>query len=134
MTSSSWRRLIAAIRPVHILLALATGSASATLLETGPLLIVPFIDVGQGDAVWVRMPDNVDMLVDDRPPSQGDELLLFLGEQGVIHIEVIVLILADADHVGGLNAVLKNTSVARVWPGDPTPDRSMEAYADCLEM
>ncbi len=82
----------------------------------------------------MRMPDDVDMLVDDRPPSQGDELLLFLGEQGVIHAEVMVLTLADANHVGGLHAALKNMSVDRVWLGDPTPERSNEAYADCLEM
>jgi len=75
------------------------------------LLRVTFIDVGQGDAAWLSTPDGWDILIDGGPQGAGAELVSFLDDQGVVDIEVLILSHSDADHVGGLVAVVENLDV-----------------------
>jgi competence protein ComEC len=134
MRPNEWRKLIVVISPIVILLALATVVASTLSAEAESLLIVAVVDVGQGDAIWLKTPDGVDMLVDGGPPGQGDELLSFLEEQIVTDIEVMVLTHADTDHVGGLNTILENMTVVQAWLGDAIPEESNQAYEEFLDL
>lgn len=85
--------------------ALLTPSAATGLLQ------VTFLDVGQGDAAWLKTPDGLDILIDGGYQSEGLGLVSYLQEHGVIDIEVIVLSHPHADHVGGLVTVLQSMDV-----------------------
>jgi beta-lactamase superfamily II metal-dependent hydrolase len=85
--------------------ALLTPSAATGLLQ------VTFLDVGQGDAAWLKTPDGLDILIDGGYQSEGPGLVSYLQEHGVIDIEVIVLSHPHADHVGGLITVLENMKI-----------------------
>ncbi|NLE99848.1 MAG: MBL fold metallo-hydrolase [Anaerolineales bacterium] len=89
-----------------LLLALATVSTAHAGLNR---LTVSYIDVGQGDSIWLRASDGTDILVDGGPVSAGPTVVAYLQQNGVDNIEVMVLTHPDADHVGGLIDVLEST-------------------------
>jgi len=85
--------------------ALLTPSAATGLLQ------VTFLDVGQGDAAWLKTPDGLDILIDGGRESKGADLLSYLQSHGVTDIEFLVLTHPHDDHVGGLIAILENMEV-----------------------
>ena len=101
---------------VLILHPLSSGRADGKLR-------VDFLDVGQGDAALVTMPDGTTLLVDGggRPSFPvTSEAARRIGEtvvseylwwRGLSEIDYVLATHADADHIDGLNDVLKNFSV-----------------------
>lgn len=70
-------------------------------------LRVSFLDVGQGDAIFIEVPNGNQVLIDGGP---GRGVLRALGEEMSWDDKTIDLVIAthpDADHVGGLPAVLE---------------------------
>ena len=110
-------------------------------------LHVDFLDVGQGDAALVTMPDGTTLMIDGggRPnvtsgdPNDGDAdvpfqrdtrsigdgvVSEFLWERGLDRVDYISPTHADADHIDGLNDVARNfvvrsAIVARTPVDDP---------------
>lgn len=108
-------------------------------------LHVDFLDVGQGDAALVTMPDGTLLLVDGggRPSfwsttsessSQSSEpetrsigeivVAEYLWWRGLDRVDYVLATHADADHIDGLNDVIRNFSirsalVARMPDNDP---------------
>ena len=78
-------------------------------------LHVYFLDVGQGDAILIRLPEGQQILVDGGPnPSQ---LLAALGHRIPFwdhSLDMVVLTHADMDHLGGLIPVLERYQVGHV--------------------
>ena len=82
-------------------------------------LEISAIDVGQGDAIAIRTPRNRWYLVDGGPRSASfdagaSRVVPYLHRRGVRRIEAIVLSHPDADHVGGLAAVIDAFPVGAV--------------------
>jgi competence protein ComEC len=89
-------------------------------------LRIDFLDVGQGDAALVTMPDGTTVLVDGggRPTfSRNAEAARRIGEtvvseylwwRGLSELDYVVATHADADHIDGLNDVLRNFHVRGV--------------------
>lgn len=73
---------------------------------------ISFLDVGHG-ACAVRFDEAEVALIDAGP---GADVLEYLHEEGIDHISTVVITHADADHLGGLIALLGETrfSIGRV--------------------
>ena len=80
-----------------------------------PALTESVIDVGQGDAILVEFPNGKDMLVDAGPPGAGAKVVSCLKQRGVKRIDILVESHPHADHIGGMQAVLKAFPVGEVW-------------------
>lgn len=84
-------------------------------------LRVTFLDVGQGDAAFVELPEGPRLLVDGGPGGVsrldvGERVIApFLWNRPLRRIDVVALTHADADHAGGLAAVLRRFSVGEFW-------------------
>jgi competence protein ComEC len=100
-------------------------------------LRVDFLDVGQGDSALVTMPDGATLLVDGggRPDlrrrrgaeDEGEEfepdareigdavVSEYLWWRGLSRVDYVLATHADADHIDGLNAVVKNFKVAAAF-------------------
>ena len=77
-------------------------------------LTVAFLDVGQGDAIYVETPDGVQLLIDGGPDGA---VLRELGEQMPFWDRTLDVILAthpDKDHIGGLVDVLSRYEVDNI--------------------
>lgn len=91
-------------------------------------LHVTQIDVGQGDAALVRFPSGRAMLIDAGGLSGaasfdiGDRVVgPVLRESGVLSLDAIVMTHGDADHMGGIGAVIRDFPTRVVWDGVPVP-------------
>lgn len=81
------------------------------------LLTVSFLDIGQGDAIFIDAPNGNQMLLDGGP---GQIVVRKLGEAMPFYdrsIDVLMASHADQDHIGGLPDVLDRFFVARVIEG-----------------
>ena len=102
---------------------------SAAFHEKGQLLEVVTLDVGQGDAAFIRFPDNRTMLVDGGIQRRyynekkrrwvdydvGKRVLEpYFDFQGIRKLDLVVLTHPDIDHGGGLGYILENFEVGRV--------------------
>ena len=78
---------------------------AALLITAAHALEIHFIDVGQGDAVLIRSPGGQNVLYDGGRPAGS--VLHYLREQGVPTLDLVIASHADADHIGGLAAVVE---------------------------
>jgi len=80
-----------------------------------PVLRVYFLDVGQGDAIYIRTPDEQDVLIDGGPDAS------VLSELGKVmpfwdrEIDVMILTHPHSDHVAGLVEVLRRFEVKQIY-------------------
>ncbi len=74
-------------------------------------LDVFFLDVGQGDAIYVRTPSGRDMLVDGGRSVGVLRRLSEVMPWDDRHIDILVETHPDADHIGGFPPVLNRYSV-----------------------
>lgn len=84
------------------------------LLEEGELKI-HFIDVGQGDCIFIQFPDGKTMLIDggenrNAVASGITSYLLELGEEKIT-IDYLMLTHCDSDHCGSLDAVIAHAQI-----------------------
>ncbi|MCH7801489.1 MAG: ComEC/Rec2 family competence protein, partial [Chloroflexi bacterium] len=104
-----------------MLLVLIAATAAAVLMWTAAFsqpddrLHVYFIDVGQGEAIFIETPGGQQILVDGGPDPSV--VLGFLGDKMPFRdrtIELVVLTHAHNDHINGLTEVLRRYNVERI--------------------
>lgn len=87
------------------------------------VLTVAFLNVGQGDAMYIEAPNGNQMLVDGGPPSGA-----VLRELGRVmpfwdrSLDVVLATHPDQDHVGGLPSVLARMKTLNVVTTENTSD------------
>ncbi len=84
-------------------------------LQDDAYLKVAFLDIGQGDAIFIESPSGVQVLMDGGP--SGPLVLRQLASVMPFYDRRIDMIMAthpDTDHIGGLTDVLKRYEVGRV--------------------
>jgi competence protein ComEC len=90
-------------------------------------LRVTFLDVGQGDAILVEAPNRGRLLVDGGGGGGarfevGERVVApYLWNRGFARLDVVAATHADADHSGGLEAVLRGLSVGEIWENGRWP-------------
>jgi competence protein ComEC len=86
------------------------------------------LDVGQGDATFVRLPSGRTLLVDSG--GLGGTARFDVGERvvapvlwhfGVRRLDVLAVTHGDADHAGGAGAALEMFRPREFWEGVPVP-------------
>lgn len=96
------------------LFALAALTAIVWAVPTPSGLRVSFLDIGQGDAIFIETYDGVQVLVDGGPDSS---VLRGIGERMFFfdrHLDAIVATHPDKDHIGGLTDVLRRYDVGAI--------------------
>jgi competence protein ComEC len=101
-------------------------------------LTVTFLDVGQGDSIFIRTPSGRTLLVDgggrsqrgDRKYDAGEKIVVpFLRQEGVKQIDLVISTHPDEDHLGGLFSVIGNIPVKGVLiSGFPDPSESYREF------
>ena len=83
-------------------------------------LRVSFIDVGQGDAILVELPEGRNILIDTGPSSRaydsGKEIIApFLKRMGVRTLDAIIVTHRHNDHEGGLHYLMRAFRARRLF-------------------
>ena len=91
-------------------------------------LRITAIDVGQGSATLVQLPQGVNMMIDgggfhDSSFDMGKSVIApFLYAQRIRQIDIVVLTHPHPDHLQGLMQIVKDFNVREVWTTDVTSD------------
>lgn len=73
-------------------------------------LMISYIDVGQGDAAYIKVNGN-DILIDAGPRSNSKELLEQLKAKNIDDFELVIATHPHEDHIGGMVDVFKEYEV-----------------------
>lgn len=84
-----------------------------------PALTVVFLDVGQGDCIVVRTPNEHVLIVDAGSITPEDDMgrrivLPYLRAQGINRVDALLLTHPDDDHVGGAVSLLERIPIGRL--------------------
>ena len=74
-------------------------------------LSATFFDVGQGDAALLKTAEAT-VLIDT---GHNGAIVSLLHDEGVTHLNLLILSHPHVDHIGGLIAVMKNVPVDQIW-------------------
>ena len=77
-------------------------------------MTVTVLDVGQADSILLQT-EGKNVLIDAGLSANADELVAMLKKFGVKKIDILIATHPHADHIGGMNAVLKNFEVGKVY-------------------
>jgi len=135
-----FHRFVLLVATVQLLMLAALLLHPLSSGRSGASLRVDFLDVGQGDAALVTMPDGTTLLVDgggNRMESTrriGETVVSeYLWWRGLSEIDYVVATHADADHIDGLNDVLKNFKVKAALVGRaPANDPEFAKFAQTI--
>lgn len=119
-------KAVLSIVVTFIFMLVPTNSISNAATKT---LSVHFIDVGQGDSIYIKTPNGEDILIDGGN-KDGSDVVAYLKKQKVDDIEVMIATHPDADHIGGLDEVLYAFKVESVYA--PKVSHTTQAYKDFL--
>lgn len=103
-------------------------------LEPSRTFSVSFLDVGQGDAIFIETPRGVQVLVDGGA-SRG-VLRALRSEMPFFdrHLDAVVATHPDQDHIGGLSHVLERYDVEKVIvSGNVADTPASGAFEDAVE-
>ncbi|MGM0461728.1 MAG: helix-hairpin-helix domain-containing protein [Fibrobacterota bacterium] len=76
------------------------------------LLRVHFIDVGQGDAVLFETGNHA-ILIDGGAEYAGGNVVEYIRNRNIRHLDIVIVTHPHADHIGGLSAVFSDISVGK---------------------
>jgi len=135
-------------------LSLASLGVMTALVATHPfpprlppgMLEVTALDCGQGESLFLVLPDRTAMLVDgsrsrQRSASEGalqgrrwdpgeDIVSPYLWSRGIKKLDIVVLSVPHEDHLGGLSAIARNFRIGEFWHAK---NGSAQAYWELLE-
>lgn len=80
---------------------------------------VNYIDVGQGDCIFIRLPDGKNVLIDcglnDDTQENSKRIISLLNSYSVKKIDYFVLTHPDIDHIGNAKEVVNNFSIGAMY-------------------
>jgi len=87
-------------------------------VQQQPLLTIAFLDVGQGDATYLKFPGGENLLIDGGPElgTAAGRMIVrpFLQSLGRSGVDTVLLTHPHDDHIDGLFTVLQEFSVSRL--------------------
>ncbi|MBA4311180.1 MAG: DNA internalization-related competence protein ComEC/Rec2 [Chlorobiaceae bacterium] len=83
-------------------------------------LQITFLDVGQGDAIYIEYPEGENMLIDAGPRTFTNDaasrfILPFLKYRQIKKIDLLVITHPDADHLGGVPTIVRQLPVGQIF-------------------
>lgn len=107
------------------------AGANLAVPADGKTLTVSFLDVGQGDSIFIELPDGDTMLIDASEADQAKGIIDYIEGRGHDTLDYVVATHPHADHIGGMAEVLQAFEVGEIWM--PDADSDTKTYERLLE-
>lgn len=95
------------------------SSAPSATAQTSTNVTIKFIDVGQGEAILIALPEKT-MLIDAGPTGSAPKIAQVLQELGRNKIDYLVATHPDEDHIGGMADVISSTQIGTIYAPNKT--------------
>lgn len=93
-----------------------------------------FLDVGQGDSIFLRSPNGKTMLIDTSEGEYYEVIETFLNNNGIETLDVVVATHPHSDHMGGMYKIIKNYAIGNFYmPEAENTSSVFEKMLDALE-
>ena len=91
------------------------------------MLVVHFLDVGQGDCEFIELPNSQCMLIDASTKEYGDDIVEAIKGYGYSEIDYVVATHPHADHIGGMSEVIDSFDIGKIYmPRTSSNSKSFE--------
>ena len=97
---------------------------------SGDTLRVNYIDVGQGDAIFIQLPNKETMLIDAGESFEVDNVINYLNNLGITKIDYVVGTHPHTDHIGGLESIVNTFDIGSIYM--PKAVSNTKTYEDLL--
>lgn len=94
-------------------------------------MMVSFVDVGQGDCIFVELPNSETMLVDCGVYSQREKVEQFLKDNEVEKIDYLIATHPHADHMGAMSHIINSFEIGKFFM--PDKEAGSDAFLNMLE-
>lgn len=107
-----------------------TDNKASASTFSGDTLRVNYIDVGQGDSIFIELPNKETMLIDAGEAYEADNVINYIKNLGISKIDYIVGTHPHTDHIGGLEEVINTFDVGSIYM--PKATSTSNTYLDLL--
>ena len=97
----------------------SNSSAPSATAQASTNVTIKFIDVGQGEAILIALPEKT-MLIDAGPTESAPKIAQVLQELGRDKIDYLVATHPDEDHIGGMADIISNTQIGTIYAPNKT--------------
>ena len=116
---------------ICILLVSCGGQAPASnSIVPANQLEVTYLDVGQGDSIFIRLPDERTMLIDAGEKNNGPMIEDFLHDQEVDRIDFLIATHPHTDHIGGMETIVRSFEIGKIYM--PKKSHTSKTYESLL--
>ena len=108
-------------------------SASSSAAQAGKDVTIKMLNVGQGDSILIQTAEQT-VLIDTSDVDERDKFKRELDKAGVKKIDKVILTHPHADHIGGMDVLLKDYQVGTVYDnGMPSTSKLYIGYMKQLK-
>ena len=79
------------------------------------LLKVHYLDVGQGDSIFVELPNNETMLIDAAESYQSENIINYLKNLNYQKKDYVIGTHPHTDHIGGLKDIINTFEIGKIY-------------------
>ncbi len=97
----------------------------------GKLLTVAYLDVGQGDSIFIETPNGKTMLIDAGEATSQRTVSEYIEKKGVAKIDVLIATHPHADHIGAMAYIVDHFAIGSVYM--PTVESSSSTYKTLMK-
>lgn len=102
----------------------------STTAQSSSLLKVHTIDVGQGDSIFIELPNTQAMLIDAGTNASDDIVCAYIKGLGYEKIDYLIGTHPHEDHIGGLDTVIKTFDIGNIYM--PKASANTKTFEDVL--
>ncbi len=107
-----------------------TDNKDSVSTFSGDTLRVNYIDVGQGDSIFIQLPNKETMLIDAGEAYEVDKVINYLNNLSIKRIDYVVGTHPHTDHIGGLESVINTFDIGSIYM--PNAISTSKTYEDLL--
>ncbi|MBU5425308.1 MBL fold metallo-hydrolase [Tissierella pigra] len=101
--------------------------------NTGDILEIHFIDVGQADSIFIKKGQEA-MLIDAGNNKDGKTVVEYIKNQNVSKLNYVIGTHPHADHIGGLDDVIDNLDIDKlIMPNAIANTKTFEDVLDSID-
>lgn len=94
-------------------------------------LSVHFLDVGQGDSIFIELPDGKTMLIDAGENYYGNGIISYINDCGYSEVDYLAATHPHADHIGSMAYIVRHMDIGEVFM--PKVSANTKTYENLLE-
>lgn len=125
------KSIISAILIIVITFCISGCSVEIKLTDNSDNVRVHFLDVGQGDSIFIELTDGKSMLIDASTAEYGEGIADYIKDNGYSKIDYLVATHPHADHIGGMQDVVEQLEIGEIYM--PKASSTTKIYKNLLK-